>query len=480
MKKNYRLYQWHLFNARGMYFVFVSDKLNLYQVDKDTFKELEQMKNNQGHQNFFEQNGDELLNELVKEGMVACIEEEQANNSSKKNQQESISAEVLGNCEEPQLTNIVLELANDCNLNCKYCYGDGGSYGRERGLMTYETAIQGIEFFLEKSGDLKDLLVTFFGGEPLMNFKVLKEITEYCKKRGQETNKTFWFSMTTNGTILNEEILNHIKEKNISVMISMDGPQCVHDNYRCFVNGEGSYQKILPNMKRLLDIKNGKLSVRSTICKPNMDLSYISNSLLGLGFTTVNLCNVDTDESSDLFIGKEQIAELSENYWRLSDDYVEKVKAQKPFGNAVIDSMLRDLYFKQTRLNACNAGVTGIAIDTKGSIYPCHRFMGEKEFLMGDVYSGITTEISNQFMESSILTKASCSECWARLLCKGACSHTCYKQTGMINKAPECYCELYKGMFEIILYIYWELKNWDDDIFRKRLERVSEAASTIK
>ncbi len=376
------------------------------------------------------------------------------------------------------VTSTVLQIANDCNLNCIYCYGDGGSYGRERELMTFETAKKSIDFMVANSEDVKRLTVTFFGGEPLINFDVVKRTFDYCKSIEESSGKEFRFSMTTNGTILTDEIYNFIKDNKISVMISVDGGKELQNKHRCYCDGRGSFDDVVKNIERFKEARGGFLTARSTVCSTDIRFKKIKDDLLALGFTNAVTSMVDTSEDSELFIGGDFTDRVIEQYQILCDDYVSSLKEGKPFPQNLFESAFKTLYFKLMKIRSCNAGNNGIAVGTNELIYPCHRFMGMPEHSIGTLDTGIDEECRAKYRRANIYTKEGCKDCWARYLCNGGCVHVSACHGGLLH-APECYCEIYRGLYEILLHAYWELKEWDDDIFKKRLEKADTRVNTL-
>lgn len=373
--------------------------------------------------------------------------------------------------DRPTVSSIVLEMANDCNLNCLYCYGCGGTYGRKRELMSFDTAKKAVDFLFSNCGDVKHPHVTFFGGEPLLNFGVLKKIVLYCETLEQISDKKFFYSMTTNGTICNDEIARFLYDNNIHVMLSIDGPKNIQDKFRPTNSGKSSFDMVLPNINRFKNVNRGELTARATICSPMFQFVDIKNALLELGFTRVQMSLVDIERTSPLFAGSVEEGKpnerLLEGYMELADDYIKSIKESGISDNKLFHSMLRDLYFKNGKTSACAAGIRSFAIGTDEYIYPCHRYMGMKDYSVGTLSSGVDMDKVQFYRHSNVFEKEGCSNCWIRLLCGGHCSHTSVTQENDIKKAPKVYCESNRKLQEIILWVYSELKEWDETIFTK-------------
>lgn len=463
----------HLFEKHGVYFAFLPQTLMLYQVDKDTFDELSNLKEKYGTgSSFYSEDED-----LIASGIIYESEEPQGDKFKqgyeeylKENPDEGI----------PPITNAVLQIANDCNLNCIYCYGDGGSYGRQRELMTMDTAKKAIDLMVANSEGVKELTVIFFGGEPLINFEVVKGTLEYCKSIEETSGKKFRYSMTTNGTILTDEIYNFIKDNRVSVMISMDGGEELQNKHRCYCNGKGSFDDIKKNIERFKEARGGYLTARATVCRTDIRFKKIRDDLLALGFTNAVTSMVDTSEDSPLFIGGDYTNRVLAEYEILADDYIESMKSseKKQLNNLFSEASDR-LYFKKLKIRSCNAGYGGIAIGTDGNIYPCHRFMGMPEYIIGTLNEGINEITRAEYRKATIFTKAECNDCWARYLCSGGCAHTSAVHGGDVFHAPTCYCDIYKGLYEIHLYTYCKLKEWDENIFKCKLEKSDKTLNTL-
>ena len=461
--KKHFLTELHLFKSGETCFVFLPRNLQLFEVDEDTYGKLERLES-EAKNNFgvidckdedlisagFIYEGEEPQEDPIKEDYYKAIEKQEDDGKI-------------------HITNTVLQIANDCNLNCIYCYGDGGSYGRERELMSYETAKKAIDFTVDNSEGVNNILIIFFGGEPLINFDVVKKTFDYCKSLESDIGKKFSFSMTTNGTILTDEIYNFIKDNKINVMISIDGGHEIQDKHRCYRDGRGSFDDVKKNIERFKAARGGHLTARATVCRTDFRFKNIKDDLLAMGFTDVITTMVDTSEESPLFIGGVYSDQVLEQYRILAEDYVMNVKCGKKANNRFFEDYLNALYFKKMKIRSCNAGGSGIAVGTNGEIYPCHRFMGMEDNVIGNLKDGIDFAKRNGYRKANVLTKEECKDCWARYLCSGACSHTSAVHSNSVFHAPICYCDIYKGVIELVLYIYYDLKKWDENVFRKMM-----------
>ena len=469
---NYYLSEIHLFQSEGTHFAFLPRNLQLFELDQGTYLQIQKIHDEYDIHSPIQTKDDDLL----AAGII--YEATEPREDPLKVIYEAQAKENADNMPNIPINNVVLQIANDCNLNCIYCYGDGGSYGRERELMTFETAKKAIDLMVSNSEGLTELSVVFFGGEPLINFEVVKQTFEYCKSLEENIGKKFVFSMTTNGTILTDEIYHFIKDNKISVMISVDGGKELQDKHRCYCDGRGSFDDVKKNIERFKEARGGFLTARATVCRTDFRFKKIRDDLLDMGFTNAVTSIVDTAENSPLFIGGAYTDQVLEQYQILADDYVAAFKEGRKNPNILFANILDKLYFKKLKIRSCSAGSGGLAVGTDGNIYPCHRFMGMPEYIVGTLEDGIDEHARGNYRNANIFTKEECKTCWARYLCNGGCTHTSAAH-GDIYHAPICYCDIYKGLNEILLNTYWKLKTWDDDFFRKMLEKEDKKVNTL-
>lgn len=439
----------HLFTKNGKFFLFDGDSLRLFELDQKNYTVLQ----NAYETGQLSEIDSELLCELKEANLI--IDQNEYEN-------EIIGIQNSGNT--ANITNLTLCVSNDCNLNCKYCFGDGGTYQNDRMLMTYETAKKCVDFLVSHSGNQKKLTIVFFGGEPLLNFDVMKKVTDYCHSIENNSDKFFKFSISTNGTIINDEVINFIKTNKIGITLSIDGPKEVNDRHRCYENGYGSYDRIRINVKKMLEESVGPINARATICKTEPDVSKIENGLRPLGFNSIHMTLVDTHHESQLYMDDVAVQQAIEGYAKLAIDYINDIKAGKTDRTKTFDDILYVLFNKKLKLRSCNLAVSSIAINFKGDIYPCHRFMGDEDYIIGSLDNGLIEEQIRQFRDVNVLNIEGCSNCWARFLCAGSCAHSRVKHVNL-NGAYDRFCTLNKSIYEIALYIYSELKAYNEDVF---------------
>lgn len=350
---------------------------------------------------------------------------------------------------EANLGAVTLMIAQECNLKCKYCYGEGGEY-QERGKMTSDIAIKAVDFLIENTQQ-KELLIVFFGGEPLMNFDLIKVVVEYCKDKEKHIDKKFRFSMTTNGTLINDEIEEYIRENNIFVQISIDGRKEVNDINRFNSNGEGIFDKVIAKTGSLRTVR--RVSARATISKDNLNLCDNFTTLDQLNFSRIPMVaaqNLLSDEDYDIFI-KEQSKLI---------ELLEKMIKSKEFNRAKKMSIqmtgLKKIHNTQRKSLICGVGSNFVAIDIKGNIFPCHRFVANKGYSLGSIIHNNFD--NNSFVEQiRIKNHTQCQQCWAKLLCMGHCPNENLVNSGDINYSLEKVCKSTKAMYKDLIRVYMNL-----------------------
>ena len=359
---------------------------------------------------------------------------------------------------------LCLHIAHDCNLRCSYCFADTGEYMGKRSLMSLEVGKKAIDFLIENSGNRRNLEVAFFGGEPLMNFEVVKEIVYYAREREKEANKNFRFTITTNGLLLDEDKRAFINEHMHNVVISLDGRKDVNDSVRKRVDGTGSYDRVLPNALKIAEErKNKEYYVRGTFTRKNLDFSNDVLHLSDLGFDQISIEPVVADEGSELEIRTEDLETVFREYEKLAQIYVERRKKGKWFNffHFMIDLEGGPCIAK--RLRGCGSGTEYLAVTPEGDLYPCHQFVGQEEFLLGNVFEGFNDNtIVNEFIDTNVYTKPQCNSCWAKFYCSGGCAANAYQFNKSIKIPYEIGCELEKKRVECALWIkYKEIADQD-------------------
>ena len=356
---------------------------------------------------------------------------------------------------------LCLHIAHDCNLRCSYCFAGTGEYMGKRSLMSLEVGKKAIDFLLENSGNRRNLEVDFFGGEPLMNFDVVKEIVLYARNREKEFNKNFRFTITTNGLLLDEDKRDFINQHMNNVVISLDGRKDVNDSVRKRVDGTGSYDRILPlALKMVEERKEKEYYVRGTFTRKNLDFSNDVLHLSDMGFDQISIEPVVASAGSGLDIRKEDLETIFKEYEKLARIYVERRKNGKWFNffHFMIDLEGGPCIAK--RLRGCGSGTEYLAVTPQGELYPCHQFAGQKEFLLGNVFEGFNgNPVLDEFADTNVYTKPECNSCWAKFYCSGGCAANAYQFNKNIKIPYDIGCELEKKRVECALWIkYKELE----------------------
>ncbi len=345
---------------------------------------------------------------------------------------------------------LCLHIAHDCNLACKYCFADEGEYHGRRAFMSEETGKKALDFLVKNSGNRINLEVDFFGGEPLMNFDVVKAIVEYGRSLEERHHKKFRFTLTTNGVLLKEEMFEFINKEMSNVVLSIDGRKQVHDYMRPFRSGAGSYELIVPKFQKLAELRNQMdYYVRGTFTKHNMDFSKDVLALADLGFEQISVEPVVGDETYDYTFKNEDLPTLLEEYDRLAKALLKRREEDKPvnFFHFMIDLSGGPCVAK--RLSGCGSGTEYLAVAPWGDLYPCHQFVGKEEFLLGNLDTGIIQqEIVDQFKKCNVYAKKECSDCFAKFYCSGGCAANAYEFSGNINGVYEPGCQLQRKRIE--------------------------------
>jgi len=350
---------------------------------------------------------------------------------------------------------LCLHIAHDCNLACQYCFAEEGEYHGHRELMSLETGKAALDFLIRNSGSRYHLEVDFFGGEPLMNFETVKQLVIYGRSLESLHHKRFRFTLTTNGVLLNDEIIEFINEEMSNVVLSVDGRREINDLMRPFRNGKGSYDLIMPKFKKLVaDRKQQDYYVRGTFTRFNKDFAKDVLALHDLGFDQISVEPVVADLHQPYAIREEDIQEICEEYDRLAIEMIKRNEEGRGFNffHFMIDVSGGPCVAK--RLSGCGSGTQYLAVTPWGDIYPCHQFVGQEEYLMGNVDSGIRRlDIQAEFKQSNIYAKDKCRECFARFYCSGGCAANSYRFHKSINDTYEIGCELMRKRVECAIMI---------------------------
>ena len=350
---------------------------------------------------------------------------------------------------------LCLHIAHDCNLACQYCFAEEGEYHGRRALMTYEVGKKALDFLVANSGNRINLEVDFFGGEPLMNWDVVKRLVEYGRSQEEKHHKKFRFTLTTNGVLLNDEIMEFCNKEMSNVVLSLDGRKEVNDHMRPFRNGKGSYDLIVPKFQKFAELRGDKdYFVRGTFTNKNLDFGEDVLHYADLGFKKVSMEPVVAEPSEDYAIREEDLPQILAEYDRLAAEYVKRHKEGRGFTFFHFMVDLKQGPCVAKRLSGCGSGTEYLAVTPWGDLYPCHQFVGKEEFLLGNVDTGVTnTAIRDEFKLCNVYAKEKCRDCFARFYCSGGCAANSYNFHGSITDAYDIGCEMQKKRIECAVMI---------------------------
>ena len=350
---------------------------------------------------------------------------------------------------------LCLHIAHDCNLACKYCFAEEGEYHGRRAMMSFEVGKKALDFLVANSGSRVNLEVDFFGGEPLMNWQVVKDLVAYGRSLEEPNHKKFRFTLTTNGVLLNDDILEFANKEMANIVLSIDGRKEVHDYMRPFRGGQGSYDGIVPKFQKVAESRNQMdYYVRGTFTHHNLDFAADVCHLADLGFKQISVEPVVAPETEDYAIQEADIPKILEEYDKLAVELIKRRKEGKGvnFFHFMIDLQGGPCVYK--RLSGCGSGTEYLAVTPWGDFYPCHQFVGQEEFLMGNVDTGIVnTAIRDEFKTCNVYSKEKCKNCFAKFYCSGGCAANSYNFHGSIHDAYDIGCELQRKRVECAIMI---------------------------
>ncbi len=350
---------------------------------------------------------------------------------------------------------LCLHIAHDCNLACRYCFAEEGEYHGRRELMSYEVGKAALDFLIANSGNRRNLEVDFFGGEPLMNFQVVKDLVAYGRAQEKLHDKNFRFTLTTNGVLLDDDIMEFANREMANVVLSIDGREQVHDFMRPFPKGAGSYSLIVPKFQQFAKSRNqDKYYVRGTFTRHNLDFSKDVLHLADLGFQQISVEPVVAQETEEYALREEDLPKLFEEYDALAKEMIAREKRGEGFHffHFMIDLEGGPCVAK--RLSGCGSGTEYLAVTPWGDLYPCHQFVGDEKFYMGNVYEGVkNTDIRQEFQGCNVYAKEKCRDCFAKFYCSGGCAANSYHFHGSINDAYDIGCQLQKKRIECAIMI---------------------------
>ena len=350
---------------------------------------------------------------------------------------------------------LCLHVAHTCNLNCAYCFASQGKYHGERAVMSFEVGKRALDFLIENSGTRRNLEVDFFGGEPLMNFDVVKQLVEYARSVEKQHNKNFRFTLTTNGLQIDDDVIEFANKECSNVVLSLDGRKEIHDRYRVDYNGKGSWDRIVPKFQKLVEARSGKnYYMRGTFTHANPDFLNDIKQMLDLGFTELSMEPVVCAPGDPSELTKDDLPIVLEQYEKLAQLMIERKKEGKPFTfyHYMLDLTDGPCIYK--RISGCGSGTEYMAVTPWGDLYPCHQFVGDEKFRLGNIWDGVTNkEIQNEFAACNVYAHPECKDCWARLYCSGGCAANAYHSTGSVTGVYEYGCTLFKKRMECAIML---------------------------
>lgn len=350
---------------------------------------------------------------------------------------------------------LCLHIAHTCNLNCSYCFASQGKYHGERALMSYEVGKRALDFLVENSGTRRNLEVDFFGGEPLMNFDVVKQLVAYARSIEKEKNKNFRFTLTTNGVLVDDDVIEFSNKEMSNVVLSLDGRKEVHDRYRVDYAGNGSWEKIVPKFQKFVNARGGKnYYMRGTFTHANPDFLEDIKTMLDLGFSELSMEPVVAASDDPAALTQEDKPVVMKQYEDLAKLMLERDKEGKPFTfyHYMIDLKGGPCIYK--RISGCGSGTEYMAVTPWGDLYPCHQFVGDEKFKLGDIWSGVNNKkIQDEFASCNVYAREECRGCWARLYCSGGCAANAYHATGSVKGVYKYGCDLFKKRMECAIAV---------------------------
>ena len=355
---------------------------------------------------------------------------------------------------------LCLHIAHTCNLNCSYCFASQGKFHGERAVMSFEVGKQALDYLIENSGSRRNLEVDFFGGEPLLNFGVVKQLVAYARSVEKEKGKNFRFTLTTNGMLIDDNVIDFCNREMSNVVLSLDGRKEVHDRFRVDYAGRGSWDTVVPKFRKLVDARGGKnYYMRGTFTHANPDFLNDIKAMLDLGFSELSMEPVVCAKDDPSALTDSDIETVLSQYEELAKLMLERERAGKPFTfyHYMVDLTEGPCIYK--RVSGCGSGTEYMAVTPWGDLYPCHQFVGDEKFRLGNIWDGVTNkEIQDEFRACNVYAHPECADCWAKLYCSGGCAANAYHATGRINGVYESGCRLFRKRMECAIWLEAERK----------------------
>ena len=350
---------------------------------------------------------------------------------------------------------LCLHIAHTCNLNCSYCFASQGKYHGERAVMSFEVGKRALDFLIENSGSRRNLEVDFFGGEPLMNFQVVKDLVAYARSIEKEKGKNFRFTLTTNGVLIDDDVIDFANRECSNIVLSLDGRKEIHDRYRVDYAGNGSWEKIVPKFQKLVEAREGKnYYMRGTFTHANPDFLEDIKVMLDLGFSELSMEPVVCAPGDPSALTAEDMEIVKDQYEKLASLMLQRDAEGRPFTfyHYMIDLSGGPCIYK--RISGCGSGTEYMAVTPWGDLYPYHQFVGEEKYLLGNIWDGVSnTEAQSEFAACNVYAREECRDCWARLYCSGGCAANAFHSTGSVTGVYRDGCELFKKRMECAIMV---------------------------
>lgn len=439
----------HQYKLNGYNIVLDTNSGSVHSVDEVAYDIIEQYK---------QKSTDEIVKLITEKYGVAesevleCIEDvkelEEEGKLWSKDEYEDLAIDFKNR--NTVIKALCLHIAHSCNLNCSYCFAAQGKYHGEDALMSFETGKRALDFLVENSGTRKNLEVDFFGGEPLLNFNVVKQLVKYARSIEKEKNKNFRFTLTTNGMLIDDDVIDFCNAEMDNVVLSLDGRREIHDHFRKDLGGNGSYDKILPKFKKFVEKRGDKsYYMRGTFTHNNVDFTNDIFHMADLGFKELSMEPVVCPPNEPYALTEEDLPILLRQYEILSKEMIKRKKAGNGFTfyHYMLDLTNGPCIYK--RITGCGSGTEYMAVTPQGELYPCHQFVGDENYKLGDIWNGVSNHKKvNEFKLCNAYAKEECKDCFAKLYCSGGCAANSYHATGSINGIYEYGCKLFKKRIE--------------------------------
>ncbi len=449
----------HQYKLNGYNIVLDTCSGSVHAVDEVAYDIIEMFENNSRQtviDAMLEKYGDR--EDVTREEIELCIDDVNALKEQKKLFAEDTFEKSAGVFKERSgsvVKALCIHIAHTCNLNCSYCFASQGKYHGDRAVMSFEVGKQAFDFLIANSGTRRNLEVDFFGGEPLMNWEVVKDLVKYARSIEKKYNKNFRFTLTTNGMLIDDDVIDFANKEMSNVVLSLDGRKEIHDRTRVDYNGKGSWEKIVPKFQKLVKERGNKdYYMRGTFTHANPDFLEDIKTMLDLGFTELSMEPVVCAPDDEAGLTESDREIVKKQYEDLALLMLEREKQGKPFTfyHYMIDLTGGPCIYK--RISGCGSGTEYMAVTPWGDLYPCHQFVGEEKFKLGDIWNGVTnTQARDDFASCNVYSRPECKDCWAKLYCSGGCAANAYHATGSVRGVYKEGCDLFKKRVECAIMI---------------------------